>query len=119
MPVFNNIFNFGYVSDALTLAYNKILTLIMFQMLLHGHVQHLPNVDHVWDFIIKKRILTLVTCFRCFDTGMYEAAKLLYNNISNFAKLAITLVHLKEYQGAVDSARKANRYKSQLKFCPF
>ena len=29
---------------------------------------------------------------------MYEAAKLLYNNISNFAKLAITLVHLKEYQ---------------------
>ena len=46
---------------------------------------------------------------RCFDAEMYEAAKLLYNNISNFAKLAITLVHLKEYQGAVDSARKANR----------
>merc|ERR1719319_1726562 len=45
---------------------------------------------------------------RCFDTGMYEAAKLLYNNVSNFAKLAITLVHLKEYQGAVDGARKAN-----------
>ena len=39
---------------------------------------------------------------------MYEAAKLLYNNISDFAKLAITLVHLKEYQGAVDGARKAN-----------
>ncbi len=46
---------------------------------------------------------------RCFDASMYEAAKLLYNNVSNFAKLAITLVHLKEYQGAVDSARKANR----------
>jgi len=46
---------------------------------------------------------------RCFDARMYEAAKLLYNNVSNFAKLAITLVHLKEYQGAVDSARKANR----------
>jgi len=41
---------------------------------------------------------------------MYEPAKLLYNNVSNFARLAITLVHLKEYQGAVDSARKANRY---------
>ena len=39
---------------------------------------------------------------------MYEAAKLLYNSISNFTKLAITLVHLKEYQGAVDNARKAN-----------
>ena len=46
---------------------------------------------------------------RCFDGEMYEAAKLLYNNVSNFAKLAITLVHLKEYQGAVDGARKANR----------
>jgi len=39
---------------------------------------------------------------------MYEAAKLLYNNVSNYARLAITLVHLGEYQGAVDSARKAN-----------
>ena len=47
---------------------------------------------------------------RCFDVEMYEAAKLLYNNVSNFAKLAITLVHLKEYQGAVDGARKANRW---------
>ena len=45
---------------------------------------------------------------RCFDDKMYEAAKLLYNNVSNFARLAITLVHLGEYQGAVDSARKAN-----------
>lgn len=39
---------------------------------------------------------------------MYEAAKLLYNNISNFARLASTLVHLGEYQAAVDSSRKAN-----------
>ncbi len=39
---------------------------------------------------------------------MYEAAKLLFNNISNFARLASTLVYLGEYQNAVDSARKAN-----------
>jgi len=45
---------------------------------------------------------------RCFNAKMFEAAKLLYNNVSNFARLAITLVHLGEYQGAVDSARKAN-----------
>lgn len=36
---------------------------------------------------------------RCFDDKMYNAAKLLYNNVSNFARLAITLVHLKEFQG--------------------
>merc|ERR1712013_210647 len=54
---------------------------------------------------------------RCFDAGMYEAAKLLYNNISNFAKLAITLVHLKEYQGAVDGARKANSTRTWKEVC--
>lgn len=35
---------------------------------------------------------------RCFEDKMYDAAKLLYNNVSNFARLAITLVHLKEFQ---------------------
>lgn len=43
---------------------------------------------------------------------MYDAAKILYNNISNFAKLASTLVHLGEYQAAVDGARKANSTKT-------
>ena len=57
-------------------------------------------------FLKKKKIIIIKFHF---FAGMYEAAKLLYNNVSNFAKLAITLVHLKEYQGAVDSARKANR----------
>lgn len=54
---------------------------------------------------------------RCFEASMYEAAKLLYNNVSNFAKLAITLVHLKEYQGAVDSARKANSTRTWKEVC--
>ncbi|KAG1680294.1 Clathrin heavy chain 1 [Nymphon striatum] len=54
---------------------------------------------------------------RCFDDGMYEPAKLLYNNVSNFARLAITLVHLKEYQGAVDSARKANSTRTWKEVC--
>ncbi|XP_065337629.1 clathrin heavy chain isoform X1 [Cloeon dipterum] len=54
---------------------------------------------------------------RCFDDKMYEPAKLLYNNVSNFARLAITLVHLKEYQGAVDSARKANSTRTWKEVC--
>ncbi|KAL1229509.1 Clathrin heavy chain [Trichinella spiralis] len=29
---------------------------------------------------------------RCFDEGMYDASKILFNNVSNFAKLAITMV---------------------------
>uniref|UniRef100_A0A1B0F0L0 Clathrin heavy chain linker core motif domain-containing protein n=1 Tax=Phlebotomus papatasi TaxID=29031 RepID=A0A1B0F0L0_PHLPP len=54
---------------------------------------------------------------RCFNDGMYDAAKLLYNNVSNFARLAITLVHLKEFQGAVDSARKANSTRTWKEVC--
>ncbi|XP_022243917.1 clathrin heavy chain 1-like [Limulus polyphemus] len=54
---------------------------------------------------------------RCFDDGLYESAKLLYNNVSNFARLAITLVHLKEFQGAVDSARKANSTRTWKEVC--
>jgi len=54
---------------------------------------------------------------RCFDAGMFEAAKLLYNNVSNFARLAITLVNLKEFQGAVDSARKANSTRTWKEVC--
>ncbi|KHJ87909.1 hypothetical protein OESDEN_12304, partial [Oesophagostomum dentatum] len=54
---------------------------------------------------------------RCFDNGMFEAAKILFNNISNFAKLSVTLVRLGEYQGAVDAARKANSTKTWKQVC--
>lgn len=48
---------------------------------------------------------------RCFDQAMYEAAKILFNNVSNWARLATTLVYLNEFQSAVDCARKANSTK--------
>uniref|UniRef100_A0A672IPK5 Clathrin heavy chain 1-like n=1 Tax=Salarias fasciatus TaxID=181472 RepID=A0A672IPK5_SALFA len=54
---------------------------------------------------------------RCYDDKMYEAAKLLYNNVSNFGRLASTLVHLGEYQAAVDGARKANSTRTWKEVC--
>jgi len=48
---------------------------------------------------------------------MYDAAKLLYNNVSNFGRLASTLVHLGEYQAAVDGARKANSTRTWKEVC--
>nr|CAG4651561.1 EOG090X0064 [Triops cancriformis] len=54
---------------------------------------------------------------RCYEAGMYDPAKLLYNNVSNFARLALTLVHLREFQGAVDSARKANSTRTWKEVC--
>lgn len=54
---------------------------------------------------------------RCFDDRMFEPAKLLYNNVSNYSRLSITLVHLSEYQGAVESARKANSTRTWKEVC--
>lgn len=45
---------------------------------------------------------------RCFDEGMFEAAKLLFININNNAKLALCYINLEKYREAVDAATKAN-----------
>ena len=37
---------------------------------------------------------------------------MLFNNISNFARLATTLVKLEQYSSAVEAARKANSIKT-------
>ena len=39
---------------------------------------------------------------------MYEAAKILFTSISNYARLAVTLVRLQSFYAAVDAAQKAN-----------
>jgi len=46
---------------------------------------------------------------KCFEDGLYQAAKLLFTRISNWARLATTLICLGEnhWQAAVESARKA------------
>lgn len=44
---------------------------------------------------------------KCFNDQLYQAAKLLFSSISNWAKLATTLIYLGENQAAVESARKA------------
>merc|ERR1719274_96203 len=56
-----------------------------------------PNVGRIQD-----------VAERCYSEAMYEAAKILFNSISNFSRLATCLMHLGEHQAAVDAARKAN-----------
>ncbi|TKA68465.1 hypothetical protein B0A55_09931 [Friedmanniomyces simplex] len=48
---------------------------------------------------------------KAYEEGYHEAAKIFFTSISNWAKLATTLVHLGDYQGAVECARKANSVK--------
>ncbi|KIJ55342.1 hypothetical protein M422DRAFT_219983 [Sphaerobolus stellatus SS14] len=49
----------------------------------------------------------LVVGEKCFQDELYQAAKLLFTSISNWARLATTLIYLEENQAAVESARKA------------
>ncbi|KAL0401189.1 UNVERIFIED_CONTAM: Clathrin heavy chain 1 [Sesamum latifolium] len=54
---------------------------------------------------------------RLYDEALYEAAKIIFAFISNWAKLASTLVKLNQFQGAVDAARKANSAKTWKEVC--
>uniref|UniRef100_A0A383W0X8 Clathrin heavy chain n=1 Tax=Tetradesmus obliquus TaxID=3088 RepID=A0A383W0X8_TETOB len=67
------------------------------------HTSHQANLQSVGD--------------RCFDEGMYEAARLLFTHIPNWGRLASTLVRLHRFQEAVDAARKANSSKTWKEVC--
>ncbi|KNE65463.1 hypothetical protein AMAG_11086 [Allomyces macrogynus ATCC 38327] len=69
----------------------------------------LPELE---EFVHQPNIAQVsVVGERCFADQLYEAAKILFTNVSNWARLASTLVYLKEFQNAVDCARKANSTK--------
>lgn len=48
---------------------------------------------------------------KAYAEGYHEAAKIFFTSISNWGKLATALVHLEDYQAAVECARKANSVK--------
>jgi clathrin heavy chain len=54
---------------------------------------------------------------RCYDEGMFEAAKILFTNINNNAKLALCYVNLEQYREAVDAATKANSVSTWKEVC--
>jgi clathrin heavy chain len=54
---------------------------------------------------------------RCFEEQLYPAAKIIFSQMNNYAKLASCLVRLEEFQGAVDAARKANSIQTWKDVC--
>lgn len=60
------------------------------------------------EFLGMTNVADLLTAGeQVFEAGLYEAARLLFSSISNWARLATTLIYLGENQAAVDAARKA------------
>lgn len=54
---------------------------------------------------------------KCYESGLFEAAKLLFTRIKSNSRIASTLVHLKQFSQAIDAAKKANNPKTWIEVC--
>lgn len=64
----------------------------------------IDRLSDIEEFILMPNVANLQNVGdRLYDEELYEAAKIIYAFISNWAKLAVTLVKLKQFQGAVDA----------------
>ncbi|XP_065618200.1 clathrin heavy chain 1 [Quercus suber] len=78
----------------------------------------IDRLSDIEEFILMPNVANLQNVGdRLYDEALYEAAKIIFAFISNWAKLAITLVKLRQFQGAVDAARKANSSKTWKEVC--
>lgn len=84
--------NESKIDSELIYAYSKTNSVAEIEQFLSG--AHRANVQDIGE--------------RCFDEGNYKAARVLFADIKNFARLATTLVKLDDLTGAVEMARKAN-----------
>ncbi|KAM9194420.1 LOW QUALITY PROTEIN: clathrin heavy chain 2 [Dugong dugon] len=82
---------------------SSIDTELMFAL---AKTNHLSELEDCINGPTSAHIQQVGDC--CYREGVYEAVRLLYSSVSNFACPASTLVHLGEYQAAVDSSRKTN-----------
>jgi len=89
------------VDNELIYAYAKVDDLAAIEEFISG-INH-SKVDHVGD--------------RCLEAQLYQAGRILFQFISNHAKLAKCLVYLEMFVEAVDTARKANSITTYKEVC--
>ncbi|KAG6551189.1 hypothetical protein Mapa_007425 [Marchantia paleacea] len=78
----------------------------------------IDKLGEIEEFIVQPNVANMQTAGdRLFDEALYEAAKIIFTHISNWARLASTLVKLQQFQGAVDAARKANSSRTWKEVC--
>ncbi|KAG5544936.1 hypothetical protein RHGRI_017409 [Rhododendron griersonianum] len=78
----------------------------------------IDRLDDIEEFILMPNVANLPNVGdHLYDEGLYEAAEIFFAFIRNWAKLASTLVKLKQFQGAVDAARKACSSKTWKEVC--
>jgi hypothetical protein len=71
----------------------------------YAKTDHLHDME---DFLSMTNVADIFEIGEeCVEDELYQAVKLLFTSISNWARLATTLIYLGENQAAVESARKA------------
>ncbi|KAG1744752.1 hypothetical protein EDB19DRAFT_1960363 [Suillus lakei] len=71
----------------------------------YAKTDHLHEME---DFLAMTNVADILEVGeKCFEDKLYQAAKLLFTSISNWAHLATALIYLGKNQAAVESARKA------------
>ncbi|CAI6011217.1 unnamed protein product [Closterium sp. NIES-65] len=78
----------------------------------------IEKLDAIEEFIALPNVANLQSVGdRLFDEELYEAARIIFQHISNWGRLASTLVRLQQFQAAVDAARKANSARVWKEVC--
>jgi len=116
--------NHEYFSNVITAANGQGLheDLISYLDMCRQHLKH-PDIESelMYAYAVTENLASLQEFIsspnvgqiqevgdRCFASGMYKAAKLLFNSISNYPRLCSCLIRLEDWEGAVEAARKAS-----------
>lgn len=84
-------------------------------MVAYAKTNRLSDIE---EFLNQQHVAKLEDVgFRCFNDELYEAARIVYDHIGNYAQLALCLVHLGHFQLAVEAARKANSIPTWKAVC--
>ncbi|CAH8290985.1 unnamed protein product [Eruca vesicaria subsp. sativa] len=96
---------------------NKVKEVKVDSELIYAYAK-IDRLNEVEEFILMPNVANLQSVGdRLYDEALYEAAKVIYAFVSNWGKLAVTLVKLQQFQSAVDAARKANSAKTWKEVC--
>lgn len=101
----------------LRMARTKIKDVSIDNELLYAHA-HTGNLAALEEFLNSPNIAKVEDIGnRVFDEGLFDAARILFEWVKNYAKLALCYIHLEQYQAAVDAARKANNIPTWKAVC--
>lgn len=108
---------FQELIDFLLMARETIREVVVDNELIYSYAKTARMAD-LEDFLMKPHIAKLEACGdQCYAEKLYEAGRILFNQINHNAKLALCLVKLGLFQEAVDAARKANSIPTWKAVC--